>query len=237
LEKSAELIETIINKIPWLLWPLLIALFLWGLLLILKQLYGLVHEGRKNYITELKEHLNFKEMIIDDISAQKAQLENQYYELREEACRKDEIINETVSIITERETALQELKDDTDRIIRQLKFALGTALWISEREMRFRRIFLLFLSKATIPTDIGEFLSKNIGSIVPLITSDDQIYYQEADPEVTGDFLELRATVLSPLYLHLPMNEEIALFNSLNDEILKLPSFVDTEDAVDDNKS
>jgi len=80
----AEFIQKAIAKIPWLLWLLLIALFLWGLFLILKQLYGLGHQIRKNYITELKEHLNFKETIINDISAQNSQLKSQNRELREE---------------------------------------------------------------------------------------------------------------------------------------------------------
>ena len=239
MEKSAELIQTVINKIPWLLWPVLIALFLWGLLLILKQLYGLGHQVRKNYITELKEHLNFKEAVINDISAQNAQLESQNFELREEGYRKDEIINATVekavSIITERE--LQKLKNDADVIIRQLKFALGTALWVTEREMLIRRMFLSLLTKSTVPTDIDKFLSKNIGSIISIIRSDEGICSREADPAVTSDYLELRATVLSPHYLQLPITEEIALFASLRDEMMKLPSFVDTENAVDDDKN
>lgn len=240
MEKSAELIQTVINQIPWLLWPVLIALFLWGLLLILKQLYGLGHQVRKNYITELKEHLNFKEAVINDISVQNAQLENQNYELREEAYRKDEIIHKTVesaiSIVTERETALQKLKDDTDVIIRQLKHALGTALWVTEREMLIRRTFLSLLAKSTVPIDIDRFLSKNIGSIISIIRSDEGICYQEADPAITSDFLELKATVLSPHYLQLPINEEIALFTSIRDEMMTLPSFIDTKDAIDPDR-
>jgi len=241
VEKSAELIQTVINKIPWLLWPVLIALFLWGLLLILKQLYGLGHQVRKNYITELKEHLNFKEAVINDISVQNAQLENQNHELREEANRKDEIINATVenaiSIITERETALQMLKNDTDVTIRQLKHALGTALWVTEREMLMRRIFLSLLIKSTAPTDINSFLSKNIGSIISMIKSDEEIWYQEVDQGVTSDFFELKATVLSSHYLQLPITEEIALFTSLRNEIMQLPSFIDTKDDINDDKN
>jgi hypothetical protein len=188
-------------------------------------------------ITELKEHLNFKEAVINDISVQNAQLESQNYELREEAYRKDEIINKTVesaiSIVTEREAAMQKLKDDTDVIIRQLKYALGTALWVTEREMLIRRTFLSLLAKSTVPIDIDRFLSKNIGSIISIIRSDESICYQEADPAVTSDFLELKATVLSPHYLQLPINEEIALFTSIRDEMMTLPSFIDTKDAID----
>lgn len=241
MEKSAELIQTIINKIPWLLWPVLILLFLWGLLLILKQLYGLRHQVRKNYITELKEHLNFKEAVINDISVQNAQLANQNYELREEANRKDEIINATVenaiSIISEKELALEKLKDDNDLIIRQLKHALGTALWVTEREMLMRRMFLSLLTKSTVPTDIDSFLSKNIGSIITMMMSDDQIWNQEVDQGVVSDYFESRATVLSPHYLQLPITEEISLFANLRNELMELPSFIDTKVAVDNKNS
>jgi hypothetical protein len=239
VDTLGELIQRVISEIPLLLWPALVLLFLWGLVLISKQLYGLWHQARKNYITELKEHLNFKEMVINDISAQKVQLETQNNELRMEACRKDEIISATIKsaidYVTEKDTELEKLKSDTDAIIRQFKFALGTALWVTERELFMRRMFLSLLAKSTVPTDIDEFLSKNIGPIVSMINSDEAIYNQQPDSTATSDYFESRATILSAHYLQLPIIEEISLFTNIKNEIMTLPSFIN-KDILDQDK-
>lgn len=230
-----ELIRKAISEVPWLLWPALVLLFLWGLLLIVKQLYSLFHQARKNYITELKEHLNFKEEVISDISDQKIQLETQNYELRMEACRKDEIISVVSSYATEKETELKKLKSDTDLKIRQIKFALGTCLWVIQREIFMRRIFFYLLTKSTVPDDIDEFLSKNIGSMIPLIMSDEEICNLEKYP-VASDFLESSATILSTHYLQLPMKEEGALITKITNEITTLPSFIKKDVSDQDKK-
>lgn len=224
-----ELIQKGISEIPWLLWLSLVLLFLWGLLLILKQLYSLFHQVRKNYITELKEHLNFREVIIKDIFAQKVQLESQNCELKMEAHRKEEIIDATIKTaivyMTEKDKELEKLKSDTSIMIQQLKYALGTALWVTEREIFLRKIFLYVLTKSTVPDDINEFLGKNIGSIIPLIKSDDDICNQEKDP-VASDFLEGRAAMLSTYYLQLPIQDEMSSFKNIGDGMLALPSFI-----------
>jgi len=182
---------------------------------------------------ELKEHLSFKDTVIDDIYTQKAQLENQNQELKEEARRKDEIIGATVEEaihkITQKEAELQKFKADTDVMIRQLQFALGTVMWIAEREISFRKIFVTLFSKSTLPTDIAGFLMKHIFSIASLLKSDEEIWYQEVDTAATSDYFELKAAALSPHYLRLPMTEDIALFASLKDEMMKLPSFIDNK--------
>lgn len=236
---ASEFVRTAIDKIPWLLWLFLIALFFWGMILILKQLYSLCHQARKNYITELKEHLNFKDTIITDISALKEQLENQNNELREEARRKSEIINKIVEkasiIITEKETALQQYKCDTEKIIQQFKHALGTTLWIIRREMFLRRMFLSLLTKSAVPEDINVFLAENMDSIISVMRNDEEITFVNVD---AGDnFFELQAAGLSPHYLQLPMTEEISLFESLRSEINKLPAFLVTDDTANDNKN
>lgn len=238
MDKFAGLIERGISEIPWLLWPFLALLFLYGLLLILKQLYSLFHQARRNYIAELKEHLNFKDVMIEDISAQKAQLESQNSELRMEACRKEEIISATIkgmAYVTEKLTELEKLKSDTDVIIQQFKFALGTALWVIERETFMRRIFLHLLTKSTVPTDINEFLSKNIGSMIPLIMSDNDICDHEKDP-VASDFLESRAATLSTYYLQLPIRDESSSFTNIKNEIIMLPSFSNKDVSDQDKK-
>ena len=247
MEAEKEIIDFIqkaIDKIPWLFWLILVMLFLWGFILILKQIYGFCHQARKNYITELKEHLDLKEAIINDISEQKAQLENQNHELMKETCRKDEIINATVekavSIITERETELKKIRDDKDAtevIIRHLRYALGTAFWIVEREMFMRRIFLTLLARSTVSADINNFLSKNIGSIISMIESDEEMWFREIDIGTTSDFLELKSAVLSDYYLQLPITKEIDLFTSLTNDIRELPSFINAKDVVDDDKN
>jgi hypothetical protein len=233
VDKLAELIQTIIKQIPWLLWPLLIVLFIWGMFLILRQLYSFGHQVRRNYITELKEHLDFREAVINDISVQNAQLETQCYELRMETAKKQEIVDKTIesaiAIVTEKDMELQRLKNDTDVIIQHLKYALGTALWVSEREMSIRQILLALLSKSEVPSDIDKLLRQYIGAIVSIIKSDESICYEEKNPPTAADFFESRAFALSPYYLHLPITEEISLFANIRDEILKMPSFIDAK--------
>jgi hypothetical protein len=229
------LIQTAIKQIPWLLWPLFIALFIWGLVLIVKQLYTLGHQVRRNYIAELKDHINFKETVIKDISDQNAQLATQCDELRMEAQRKQEIINTTVEsaivIVTEKDAELQKLKNDHNMTIQRLRYALGTALWVMEREISIRKLFFTMLTKSQVPSDIDKFLTKYIKPIISIIKSDDDICYQEDDTVVASDFLESRAIILSPYYLSLPMTEEISLFTNIRDEIMTLPSFVDSQDS------
>jgi len=239
VDKLAELIQAVIKAIPWLLWPILGLLFLWGLVLISKQFYSLFHQARKNYITELREHLDFKETVINDYYAQNTQLQMQNYEIKMEAEKKQELINETIetalAIMTEKDTELQTLKSESDMKIQQTKFALGTALWVIERETWMRRIFLALLTKAQVPADIEKLLEKYIGSIIPIIQSDEAICFQEVDPE--ADYFEAKTTALAPHYLLLPIKDDISLIEKIKDELLTLPSFIDSGNPPSDDKT
>ena len=236
----AEFITRVIKEIPGLIWPFIILFFIWGLFLVIKQIYSFFHGVKRDHITDLKEHLNFKdqvvipglkehlnfqEQVIRDISSQKFELEAQNCELRAESCRKDEIIGSAITYVTEKEKELEKLKREADSKIREFKNALGTTLWIIERETFLRRLFLLVLSKSTVPADINEFLSKNIQSIIPMMVSNNKLYDLKIDPQDTCDLFESNAPKLSSHYLQLPMTEEISLFKSIHDGIMALPSF------------
>lgn len=187
----------------------------------------------------MREHLDFKDMVINDYCAQNAQLQTQNYEIKMEADKKQELINETIetaiAIMTEKDTELQTLKSESDIKIQQLKFALGTALWVIERETWIRRIFFALLTKAQVPADIDKLLGKYIGSIIPIIQSDEAICFQEVDPE--ADYIEAKTTALAPHYLQLPMKDEISLIDNIRNELLTLPSFVDSDNPSSQDKT
>jgi hypothetical protein len=173
--------------------------------------------------------------VINDISNQKLQLEAQNNELKMEACRKDEIIDSAIKYVNEKETELERIKTNSDATIGQFRSALGTALWLIEREMFMRKLFQSILTKATLPPDIDTFLLKHIVFIVAMMNSDEGIHNQEIDGSITSDYFESKATILSSHYLQLPIPEEISFLTNVYNEINTLPSFI-KKDVIDEDK-
>lgn len=240
-----------IKEVPGLVWLFVILILLWGLFLVIKQIYNFFHGVKRDHITDLKEHLsfkdqvvipdlkehlNFKDQVISDISSQKAQLEEQNCELRAESCRKDEIISSAITYLTEKEKELETVRREADSKIREFKNALGTSFWIIERETFMRKLFLSLLIKSTVPSDIDEFLSKNFKSILPMIRSDDEIFKLTLNPPDNSDLFEFNAPILSNHYLQLPITEEISLFETIRDGIMALPSYSEEDVPNEDKK-
>ena len=236
-EHANAFVHRAISEIPWLFWVFLVLFFIWGLLLISKQIYSLFHQRRRNLITELKDHLNFKDEVIRDIydqkfqvESQKLQLEAQNSELQMEVLRREEMVNTTIesaaTIVSQKEIEFNELKEKTDKKIFELKCAIGTTSWMLERETFVRQVFFMALIESKLPQDIEQFLLKHLNKMVQLLKSNQDIISETENVDTT-DFFGSSATKLSPHYLRLPISDEIVLIKNIREEFRDLPSFAE----------
>jgi hypothetical protein len=204
----------IIQRVPYLLWPIIVVLSLYGLIALSTKIYSLVTKVNQDYKKELQEHLEFKGKRLEEYMNYASELNGQLNTQKEISELNYKIAMDTLN--------------EKSRIQQEYGYALMTCKWMLERERFTRKLLATFISKASLPEDMNMFLNKNIHDIISIIDSNDNLYYKISE-ESDESYEAKIVSSLSKEYLSIPIGREVKIFTELSQEASELPTLAQAE--------
>lgn len=205
-----KIIGQVITKVPYLFWPVIIGLAIYGLITFGLEIHGHYRTTRKSFIDELKEHLDFKGQRLDEYIEYTSTLEEQY---RIQSRQAKENLSLALNLSHEKEILRQQMTNST-----------MMALWMYEREKFVRRILVTLLDNSNYPPDISEFLMKNIDELFKAINHNDHIHSILSTPQDSVDMSDHIIMVLNHYYRQFSISDEQKDFTAITELVMSLPS-------------
>jgi hypothetical protein len=204
-----DLIEIIIQKIPILIWPIVIGLSIYGLIIILQKMYGFVFTIKDHQLCAMKETLEFKEKEV-------LEYKNYISDLQEQLNLQKEVAQVSYKVVLNLNNELEEIKQ-------KYRFALFTNMWMFERERFLRKTFMTLLANTDPPIVVIDYLKKHWAKMLSMIESNEKIY-SELRNDNSKSIQEKIIECFPKHYLSLPISEEIDIFSKMSEDIWSIPS-------------
>lgn len=213
-----KIIGEIISKVPNLIWPVIIALSMYGLVMLVIKVHGHYLKTKKSYVDELREHLDFKGQRLEEYIQYTSNLEEQ-----------NRIQS---SLAQENLTLAVNINQEKEMIQHRLTNSLMMSMWMYEREKFVRRIVTTLLSHSSYPPDILEFLNNHIDDLFKVTDSNDLIHFFLSQPQKPEGFTDHIVSVLNNSYGQFSINDEQKEFAILIETIQSLPSFSNSSEVA-----